>query len=520
MVVELRQLDFFCHNEFERKRQTFCKGLTFSNFTKSPTFTTYLSTSEGRSLLAKHFPVEFSAHWNEKVLDERCAVFLVDTEENPCVLLTAAQNIGLHTRITDISTSTAFIELKNTNLSEGKSQSKIQIKLVCDQGKRTMIWCRSAAYANLMLDKARERIKDHLLHKAIELYDMDTSHLDLSEYIHSRNGIVRVELANAPLEMNAPPKEGDEHIPINAVSKNEATESSMNWILTADNFLRRTFIPQSEPNNDCNEGFQFESMKMASLVKDYRVVSALNRVFDTNSPYNGGAVEENTSGVVSKAETESPKNWILAADDYLRSIFISEGERNNKSSEDCQVESIKVASFINNYRAVSTLAYVFETYNGSSAEDRALIDDPKASSHCVPDGPNNQKGIQKPYSLHCMACTFPFSLEPFYESDHEKESNMKSVDDCKPKIFEKEPTGEHVAIAAELLCETVTVSDVRDSLEKREFILDAKANAVATGDNEDMMGAFLVHDSPLIEKSQVKKCSIASKASSIGVRSD
>lgn len=399
MVEELRQLDFFCHNEFERKQQAFCKGLTFSNFAKSPTFATYLSTTEGRSVLAKHFPNDFAAYWKEKILDERCVVFLVDTEEKepgyPCGSLTAAQNIGLHTSITDISTSTTFIELKNANLSEGKSQSKIQIKLVCDQGKRTMIWCRSAAYANLMLDKARERIKDHILHKAIELYEKDSIHLDLSEYIHARNGIVRVELANAPLELNASPKEGDDHITINAVSKNEAAESSMNWILTADNFLRRTFIPKSEPNNDCNEGFQFESMKVASLVKDYRMVSALTRVFDTNSPYNGGTLEDGASGAVTKDVNESPMNWILAADDYLRSIFISEGEPNNKCSEDCQFKSIKVASFIKDYRTASTLTYVFETYHpysGGTAEDStswALIDDPKASSHCVPAGAKN-----------------------------------------------------------------------------------------------------------------------------------
>jgi len=95
MVEELRQLDFFCHNEFERKQQAFCKGLTFSNFAKSLTFATYLSTTEGRSVLAKHFPDDFAAYWKEKILDERCVVFLVDTEEKepgyPCGSLTAAQ---------------------------------------------------------------------------------------------------------------------------------------------------------------------------------------------------------------------------------------------------------------------------------------------------------------------------------------------------------------------------------------------------------------------------------------------
>jgi len=115
------------------------------------------------------------------------------------------------------------------------------------------------------------------------------------------------------------------------------------------------------------------------------------------------------------------------------------------------------------------------------------------------------------------------------------------VDECKPTIFEKEPTDEHDAIADVrdklekrefiLDAEANTVaaggnkdmggaSDVRDSLEKREFILDAEANTVAAGGNKDMGGAFLVHDSSLIEKNQIKKCSIASNASSTRVMSD
>jgi len=263
----------------------------------------------------KNFPVDFSAYWKENILDEKYVVCFFSDKGTSDIsafdALTAARNVGLYAEIAELPQ--AQVELSNVAFGQAKAKKKTKVKLICDKGKRTMIWSRSEADVDFMLKKANTRIKDHIRHKAVELYEKDKGSIDILEESFVRDSIVHIEFEESPVELNLMQEEC--HTPPSEDPQALLGVHNMGRLFQSL-FSTKSETHEKSENRDVNP---VQSMHVAGQVQNYQHITALSRISGTDHPYGSAqdigataisTVEKSTNCMLTKNEKQSPENSI------------------------------------------------------------------------------------------------------------------------------------------------------------------------------------------------------------------